>query len=137
MIRILAETAAAVPDAQISGSVVVGIIGAITTLVVGVIGKLKIDQVKGETSREVTIKRPVPTVNIKEDPEYATKGELHEVWVAIEANRQANHEELSKIYNRLNTQSGVVATLQGTMNEVKSTVNQLLSIAINGKSTGK
>jgi hypothetical protein len=136
MMNLLADVAPAA-DSMISGSVVVGIIGAITTLVVGVIGKLKIDQVKGETSREVTIKRPVPTVNIKEDPEYATKGELHEVWVAIEANRQANHEELSKIYNRLNTQSGVVATLQGTMNEVKNTVNQLLVIAINGKSPGK
>lgn len=136
MIGILAETAAGA-DPMISSTAVTAIIGGITTLVVGVIGKLKLDQVKNETSREVTIKRPVPTVNIKEDPEYATKGELHEVWVAIEANRQSTHEELSKIYNRLNTQSSVVATLQGTMNEVKSTVNQLLCIAINGKTPGK
>ena len=136
MINLIADVAAGA-DPMISSTAVTAIIGAITTLVVGVIGKLKLDQVKNETSREVTIKRPVPTVNIKEDPEYATKKDLHEVWVAIEANRQANHEELSKIYNRLNTQSSVVATMHGTMDEVKATVNELLRIALNGKTPGK
>ena len=60
MMTILAEAAAAA-DPGISGTAVAGIIGAITTLVVGVIGKLKLEQAKSD-SRDVTIKQPVPTV---------------------------------------------------------------------------
>ena len=141
MMMLLSEIAADA-DGGISGTVVIGIIGAITTLVVGVIGKLKVDQVKSET-RDVTLKKPVPTIQTREEPQWATQPDLEdhiertdrhfaEVWKRFESDRNVARESANNLHKRLDKQSEATAGVQASLNEVKETTRTLLDLALHG-----
>ena len=130
-------------DPMVSGKVVIGIIGALTTGAAAIIGKV-LGQKQGETSREVTLKKPVPTVVTREEPQWATKPDLDdhidrtdkqfgEVWQAIQAERGIARTALGRIHERLDAQSMATATLQGSVEEVGKNVSLLLSRALNQK----
>lgn len=127
-------------DPMISGNWLIGIIGALTTGAAAIIGKL-MGRKEGETSREVTLKKPVPTVVTREEPQWAsrpdleaheerTANELKQVWEAIDGERKIAREALGRIHTRLDNQSTATATLQGTVNAVNSNVNKLLDLAL-------
>jgi hypothetical protein len=104
----------------------------------------KIWEKKRAESRDVTIKKPVPTVVTREEPAWATRPELvehvertekqvAEVWDAIQTERGIAREALSRIHARLDMQSNATASLQGTVNEVKGSVGRLLDLALQRK----
>ncbi len=136
----LAETAS---DPMISGNWIIALIGAASTAVAAILGK-GMGRREGETAREVTLKKPVPTVVTREEPLIATQAALQEhidntkegldqVWEAITAERGVARESLGKIHARIDQQSQATAKVQGTVDEVKATVGRLLDIALNRK----
>lgn len=142
MIGILADAAAA-SDPMISGNWLIGLIGAISTAAAAIIGKFA-GQKAGENSREVTLKKPVPTVVTREEPQWATKPDLDEhiertdkhfaeVWNRFETERHVARESANNIHRRLDKQSEATAGVQASLNEVKETTGKLLDIALNRK----
>lgn len=142
MLTLIAQTAP--PDSNISGTAVVGIIGAITTLVVGIIGKLKLDQVKSE-SRDVTLKPPVPTVRTQEEPEFVTmavfNGHLKRIEesiagieTALESERGIARTANGNIHHRIDALSerlgDRLSKLEGTLEGVAQTSRTLLDLAL-------
>lgn len=135
--------AEAAPDDSVSGKVVIGIIGAITTGVATILAH-KHGEKRGAEARNVTIQRPVPTVKTREEPAWATKPELvthveHtekrfcEVWDAIQAERGVSREALGRIHARMDEQSTATANLKGKVDEVSANVCRLLNLALNRK----
>jgi hypothetical protein len=99
---------------------------------------------KGAASTETTIKKPVPTVTIREEAQWATKPELDahvdqtrehfkEVWDAIQTERGIARTALSRIHERLDVQAKVTATMQGAVEQVGKNVDRLLNLALNRK----
>jgi hypothetical protein len=157
MIELLALLAQAMPvpvDAMISSTAVVGIIGAITTLVVGVIGKLKVDAAKSQTN-DVTLKKPVPLIETREKPQLVTRDDLEAHLKRIDNNMRAakddNEAALVRFANshaackafqdtqhasnqkRLDDQVKALARMEGMVASVQHTVNTLLDLALNKK----
>ncbi len=131
-------------DPMISGEFVLKVIGAIFSGVLLLLGGRHIGKKEGETSRDVTVKKPVPTIQIREEAHWATKPELEdhiertdkrigEVWDAIQAERGIARTALGRIHERLDAQTKATATLQGCVEEVGKNVNLLLSRALNQK----
>jgi len=149
MMQYLAETAAAA-DPMISSTVVTGIIGAITTLVVGVIGKLQLDKARNQTN-DVTIKKPVPKIRTQEEPEFVTHQILNEHLFRIEKTfeeikealdgergiaRTANgnlHKRIDSMSERLGDR---LAALEGSSRNIADTVGKLLDLALAKKPPG-
>jgi hypothetical protein len=144
ILELIAQAAPASPDPMISATAVTGIIGAITTLVVGIIAKLKVDAVKNE-SREVTLKKPVPTVRTQEEPEFVTMGVFNghlqriensfdEIKEALEGERGTARIAQGNIHKRIDALSEKLteklSRLEGTSGAVKETVDRLLTMAL-------
>lgn len=123
----------------------------LTPLVTGVIaavfagvGGLLYGNNKGKQqadARDVTLRKPVPTIQIREEQRWVdreefkshvdrTEGHFERIWEAMEENRNTARESLSKIHKRIDDQSIAVAAVAATTNEVKGTVNKLLDLAI-------
>ncbi len=144
MLSLLLLAEATPPDPNIPAAAVVGIIGAITTLVVGIIGKLKLDQVKNE-SRDVTLKPPVPTVRTQEEPQWATDPDLKDhvkwtreefkrVWGQFGTEREIHNKEISQIGKRIDEQAVATAEIKGTVSKIDDNVDKLLDLALNDRS---
>ena len=144
--QLLAETAR--PDFMISGNWLIGALLLLIPVIGGVWIKAKAaGRSEGETSRQVTLKKPVPTVVTREEPAWATKPDLedHEertkqefaqLWEAIDGERKIARDALGRIHGRLDKQSEATAKVQGTVDEVKSNVSKLLDIALQRKPPG-
>lgn len=141
MIGLLADAAAS--DPMISGNWLIGIIGALSTAVAAIIGKVAGHKAEA-SNREVTVKKPVPTIQVREEAQWATKPELEDhvettreefarVWNQFGVERKIGNEESTKIHERLNKQSEATATLQGSVNEVGKNVARILDVMMNRK----
>lgn len=150
MLSLLLLAEATPPDPNIPTAAVVGIIGAITTLVVGIIGKLKLDQVKNE-SRDVTLKPPVPTVRTQEEPEFVTvdvfnghlqriESNFEEIKEALDSERGIARNANGNIHRRIDALSEKMGerlgNLEGTLKGVAETTKTLLDIALGKKPPG-
>lgn len=137
---LLAETSPA--DFMISGTWLLGFCVGIIPVIGGVWIKAK--QVgRAETQdNNVTLKKPVPTIQTREEPQWATRPDLNEhvarterhfsdVWKRFEADRTAARESANNIHKRLDKQSEATAAVQASLNEVKETTHTLLDIALN------
>ena len=133
---------------MISGNWLIGALLLLIPVIGGVWIKAKAaGRSEGETSRQVTLKKPVPTVVTREEPAWATKPDLedHEertkqefaqLWEAIDGERKIARDALGRIHGRLDKQSEATAKVQGTVDEVKSNVSKLLDIALQRKPPG-
>lgn len=137
MIDLLAN--AAQTDPLISGNWIIALIGAVAAGIALVVGKIQ--GRKEVESRDVTLKKPLPTLQTREEPQWATKPELEnhiertdkqfsEIWNAIQQERGVARESLSKIHSRIDFQSNATAAVQATVNEVRQTVSTLLDLAL-------
>jgi hypothetical protein len=133
-------------DFQISGKWLIAVLVAIIPVIGGVWLKGK-SSGKNEVENAVTLKKPVPTILTREEPAWATKPELvehierterqiHDIWEAIQSERGIARTALSRIHERLDIQTKVTATLQGSVEEVSKNVSRLLDIAMNRKPPG-
>jgi hypothetical protein len=130
---------------MLSATAVTAIIGAITTLVVGVIGKLKVDQAKAQAS-DVTLRKPVPTIETREKPVLVTKtdldahlnridGTIKEVKDSQVAYSNTNRVQTDQLHHRLNDQVKALSRMEGTLSSVQETTNTLLHLALGKKPT--
>jgi hypothetical protein len=145
MMQFLAEAAAAKPDFMISGNWLIGALVVLIPVIGGVWLKGRdVGRRLGENAREVTLKKPVPTVVTREEAAWATKPDLDEhinrtdkhfaeVWDAIQGERGIARVALGRIHERIDEQSLATARVQGTVDEVKSNVGKLLDLALNRK----
>jgi len=143
LVVLLAQSMPAPADAMISSTAVAGIIGAITTLVVGIIGKLKVDAARSQTN-DVTLKKPVPTVETREKPVFVTRadldahltrmdGSIRTLHESHEARTRYENEQRGNIHHRLDDQVKALARMEGTLEAVKETSNTLLNLALGKK----
>lgn len=138
----LAEAAGG--DHAISGDWLLKVIAAIFTGVALIAGRYWGRKEAASESRDVTLKKPVPTVVTRSEASFATKPDLddHVVWTRAEfgrvwgqfgTERSLENEELARIHERINQQALATAGLKGTVEEIGSNVNQLLHLALHGK----
>jgi hypothetical protein len=131
---------AAGADALVSGDWVLKLIGAIFTGAALVLGRYW-GRKESETTREVTLKKPVPTVRTQEEPRYvqreefrehcdAASAEMRRIWEHFGVERKLANDELSKIHERLNFQSQATSELKGSLDQVQANVKSLLDLAL-------
>lgn len=139
----MAEAAAAgdpmIPGAWLT-TFVVAVIGA-----VGMAWQRMAGRKDGETSREVTLKKPVPKVTVKEDPDFVTRDEMKEhlerieggfteVKRMIENDRGTARTSIGNIHKRIDSMSeslgGRVAAVGAKIDEVGKNVGLLLEVQI-------
>jgi hypothetical protein len=137
MMNLLAETVGSGDGLVMS----IGAIAALGVAVAAVVKAFKAGVAKGETSQTVTLKKPVPTIQTREEPHWATKPELDEhiqrtdkhfadIWLRFESDRSAARESANNIHKRLDKQSEATAGVQASLNEVKETTRTLLDLAL-------
>lgn len=135
------------PDPMISGDWVLKLIGALFTGVALVLGRYWGRREK-ENESAVTLKKPVPTIQTREEPAWATKPDLEDhvawtrnefgrVWGQFGTERNIDNEELNKIHERINQQSTTTATIKGSVEQIEKNVGQLLHLALHGKTPNR
>lgn len=144
MIEVLANSPTPQPDFMISGNWLIGALIALIPVLGAVWIKAKQAGRTEAQESTVTVKKPVPTVTIREEAHWATKpeleaheerttNELKQIWEAIDGERKIAREALGRIHTRLDNQSTATATLQGTVNEVGQNVARILDVMMNRK----
>jgi hypothetical protein len=134
-VPMMAQTDALPPAAV--GGIIAAVIGGL--IASGYLGK-KVGETKAE-HRDVTVKQPVPTVTIREEESFLrredfddhmlrTDKQIGEIWEAIQAERNVARTALGRIHERLDAQTRVTATLQGSVEEVGKNVGRLLDLAL-------
>jgi hypothetical protein len=124
-------------------------VAAITVIGVAIAAAIKafkagVQRGKEAQDNNVTLKKPVPTIQTREEPAWATKPELfdhigwtreefNKVWMHFETERGLDNVELTKIHERINQQSMMTSSLKGTVENISETVTQLLHLALHGK----
>jgi hypothetical protein len=142
MMNLLAETGGSGDGLVMS----IGAIAALGVAVTAVVKAFKAGVAKGETSQNVTLKKPVPTIQTREEPQWATKPELVDhiawtrdelgrVWDQFGTEREIHNGDLNNMHERLNKQSTAVAGLMGAVEKIDQNVNRLLDIQL-GKPNG-
>lgn len=131
-------------DVMISGNWIIALLIALIPVLGGVWIKAKAAGRTEAQDNHVTLKKPVPTIQTREEQRWVPRDEYMERWERADAEtsrlwNQFGHErkiwnhEIENVQTRLATQSEATASLQGTVNEVNKTVGQLLSLALNRK----
>jgi hypothetical protein len=145
MTQLMAEVAGA--DPMISGNWLIGLIGALCTGAAAIIGKV-MGRKEGENSREVTVKKPVPTIQVREEAQWATKPDLEdhknrtdkgfrEVWEAIDGERKVARNALGNIHARIDKQVESLAKMEGSLESLETTTGKLLDLALGKGSDNK
>lgn len=145
MMEFLANTTAAGADPMISGEWLIKIIGAIFTGAALILGRYWGRKEK-ENESSVTLKKPVPTIQTREEAAWATQPDLEDhvgwtreefkrVWGQFGVERALHNNELTAIHDRINVQSAATATIKGSVDEIGKNVEQLLHLALHGKGT--
>jgi hypothetical protein len=144
MILELLATATPPADPMISGNWIIAVIGALSTAAALILGKIQ-GRKEIETGREVTIKKPVPTVRTQEEPEFVTMGVFNghlqriensfdEIKEALDSERGTARIAQGNIHKRIDALSEKLgeklSRLEGTSGAVKETVDRLLTMAL-------
>lgn len=136
------------PDFQISGNWLIAMLVAIIPVLGGVWIKAKQAGRAEVADSNVTLKKPVPTIQTREEPAWATKPELDdhiertdkhfaEVWKRFESDRSVARESANNLHKRLDKQSEATAGVQASLNEVKETTRTLLDLALHKETPRK
>lgn len=131
-------------DFMISGNWLIGFLVAMIPLVGAVWLKAKEAGRAEAQDNNVTLKKPVPTIQTREEPSWATKPELEDhvgwtreefkrVWGQFGTERGIGNKELTQIHERINQQSQATASLKGAVEQIGENVSQLLHLALHGK----
>ncbi len=138
----IAEVIAANSEPMVPGNWIIAVIGALSTAAALIIGKLQ--GRKEAESREVTLKKPVPTVQTREEPRWATLPELEdlerrmmdlirEIKTRLEADRAAAREAHGNTHKRIDDIVQVLAELKGFTTQIDENVDKLLNLALHKK----
>jgi hypothetical protein len=145
-VNLLAETVVQASEA-IPSAGLVAVIGAVSSLVIGIIGKIKVDQARNE-SRDVTLKPPVPTVRTQEEPEFVTiqvfNGHLRrieesfqKIELALDSERSIARTANGNIHKRIDAMSERMgerlSKLEGITEGIAKTTATLLDIELGKK----
>ncbi len=141
---------AAPPDTQISGNWIIAIMVAAITALGGIWLSYKRGQ--ANPSHETTIKSPVPTVTVRNEPRWATHDELAAVAVEVAElredvdkkldkllagqaeERKVAREALGKVHARSDANAVALAEMKGELHGMSKNVERLLTLATNPKS---
>jgi hypothetical protein len=142
-------SAAPTADPQISGNWITAFVIAVITAAGGIWLSYKRGQ--ANPSHETTIKSPVPTVTVRNEPRWATHDELAAVandmadlredvdkkldkLLAGQAEeRRVAREALGKVHSRSDANAVALAELKGEMGQINANVQRLLTLATNTK----
>lgn len=120
--------------AEVGGydGVTVGV-GAITALgiaIAAIVKAYKSGVQKGSLDSNVTVKKPVPTVTIREEAQWATSPDLkaHESRTS-EALSQIR-DDIDQIHTRLNSAFRKLDTLDGSVSGIQDITGKLLDLAL-------
>jgi hypothetical protein len=144
MIQDIIATTQPAADFMISGKWLIAFVVAVIPVLGGVWIKAKQAGRAEAQDNNVTLKKPVPTIQTREEPLWATKpdledhvgwtrGEFKRVWDQFGAERTIDNDELNKIHERINQQSLTTASLKGTVEKIGENVAQLLHLALHDK----
>lgn len=108
-------------------------VGAITALgiaITAVVKAYKSGVQKGSLDSNVTVKKPVPTVTIREEAQWATSPDLkaHESRTS-EALGQIR-DDIDQIHTRLNSAFRKLDTLDGSVSGIQDITGKLLDLAL-------
>jgi hypothetical protein len=145
LLPILADTSPQT-DFMISGNWLVGALAILIPVIIAAWFKGKQTGKTEATDNNVTLKKPVPTIQTREEPRWATKPELVDhiawtrdelgrVWDQFGTEREIHNGDLNNMHERLNKQSTAVAGLMGAVEKIDQNVNRLLDIQL-GKPNG-
>ncbi len=125
-------------------------LGAITALGIAIAAVVKAYRsgVQKGSSTGFTLNKPVPTVTVREESQWATRPDLEDhvertdnqfrdVWNRFESDRNVARESANNMHRRLDKQSEATAAVQASLNEVKDTTGKLLDIALGHNQTRK
>ena len=127
----------------------VAAISALGGAAIGIVKAFKAGVQKGKDTQDnnVTIKKPVPTIQVREEQRFVGRDEFIEraeridaehsrIWHQFGKEREIWNHEVENLVKRLDVQSTATAKLQGTVDEVNKTTGQLLTMALNRKPPG-
>ncbi len=143
---ILADVAAGA-DPMISGNWLIGALIALIPVIGAAWIKGKAAGRTEAADNNVTLKKPVPTIQVREEQRFVGRDEFLELttrmtaehtklWGQFSEERKIWNHEIESIQKRQDSQSTAIASLQGTVDEVNKTVGQLLAIALNARKPG-
>lgn len=134
--QLLAEAAGA--DPMISGSVVIGIIGAITTLVVGLVGKLKVDQARRERTSTRIEGQPISVELVEtlatkaemRDLEGRLVAEIKKLEGVISGERAVARTAVGNLHARIDKTAEGLAATTATMTQLNANLNRVLDLLL-------
>ena len=146
MMAILADVAGGA-DPMISGNWLIGALIALIPVIGAVWIKGKAAGRTEASDNNVTLKKPVPTIQVREEQRFVGRDEFVELtarmtvehtklWSQFAEERKIWNHEIEGIQRRQDTQSIAIASLQGTVDEINKTVGTLLSIALKSRNPG-
>jgi len=117
-----------VSDTMISGKWLLDAIPVLSAAAVVIIGKnhWKNQAVREQATNDVTIKKPVPTIETREKPVWASKADLDTLASRHDLN-------IRNVHHRLDDQVKALSRLEGTATATNDTVGKLLDIALSKK----
>lgn len=145
---LIANAAPSQPDFMVSGNWIIGMMIAIIPVLGGVWIKAKQAGRTEATDSNITLKKPVPTIQTREEQRYVAREEFssrmagleettEKIWEQFKTERLIWNREIEILNQRMGAQTQATAELQGTVHEVNKTVGQLLAIALNRKPTSR
>lgn len=138
IIQLLAQ-AMPISDPMISGKWLLDAIPVLAAAAVLIIGKnhWKVLGAKEQASNDVTIKKPVPTLETREKPIYALKADVEAALCRFQDshNKCQIFQDSQHLANqkRLDDQVKALARMEGTLTSVQDIANTLLSLALQRK----
>lgn len=146
MMGLLAATNGAGDGIWISVAGITAIGGVIAAIIKAF--RAGVEKGKAAQDNNVTLKKPVPTIQTREEPQWATKPQLDDhvawtrnefgrVWGQFGTERNIDNEELNKIHERINQQANATSNLKGSVEEIGKNVSQLLHLALHGKTPNR
>lgn len=146
MMELLAN--AAQDDFLISGKWLIALAVAVIPALGAVWIKAKQTGLKEAQESSVTLKKPVPTIQTREEPLWAkdsdlkdhvawTRNEFGRVWNQFGTEREIDNAELTKIHERINQQMNATSNLKGSVEEIGKNVSQLLHLSLHGKTPNR
>ena len=125
---VLAEISQAAADPMISGNWLLGLLGALTTAAVAIIGKLKVDAAKREKSSVVETLATKDEMRALEDRLVA---EIKKLEGAISKERDIARTANGNLHARIDKSAEALAAMNGQLIQISANLNRLIDLALN------
>lgn len=148
MMTLLAQAVPA--DALISGKWLLDAIPVLAGAITVILGRnyFKGQGAKDAATNDVTIKKPVPTIETREKPTYVSRTDLEQHLTRMDGNinglkkqhedcRLYQGEQRANLHHRLDDQVKALARMEGTLEGVRQTAATLLDLALNKKPSAR